>query len=175
MAKKIIRILCVFTVSVLLGVGAIRIIYPLRYRNDLCAVAEDFCLSPSLVAAVICVESHFDAEAQSRKGAVGLMQLLPSTAAWMAQKLGIEQYALTNPHDNVTLGCAYLAYLAQKYSDETTILAAYNAGEGRVDEWLKNAEYSRGGALVCIPFAETAAYCKKVLRTQKYYGFVYGL
>jgi len=165
----------VLACAVCLGAALLHVVYPLRYRNEIVAAAEDFSLPPSLVCAVALAETRFDATAVSRKGAVGLMQLLPSTAAWMAEREGWSEYSLQNASDNIRLACAYLAYLTEKYGSTPTVLAAYNAGEGRVDDWLKDDRYAKGGRLVAIPFAETAHYCKKALRAQKYYRAIYGL
>ncbi len=144
--------------------------YRLAYVEEIQTYAVEFSLDPCLVAAVIHTESRGNASAVSPKGAVGLMQIMPATGAWIAEKLEIAGYteaALTRAPENIRLGCWYLRYLIDRYGDETLALAAYNAGPGNVDKWLADERYSANGALTNIPFPETANY---VVRVQKAYG-----
>ena len=93
---------------------------------------------PHLVAAVIYQESKFDADAVSSSGAVGLMQLLPSTGQGIADRTGGDSWTpedLHNPELNVRYGSWYLRHLLDKYEDEELALAAYNAGQANVDRW----------------------------------------
>ena len=123
-------------------------------------------LSPALVAALIKAESGFDKNAKSDKGAVGLMQLMPETAEFIADKVGYKgKIDLKSPDCNICLGTEYLAYLSEKFENETTLLCAYNAGEGRVGLWLCDEKYSSDGVTLCfIPFAETRKYVERVNR-----------
>ena len=117
-------------------------------------------MDPALVAAIIEVESHFDPHAVSRVGAVGLMQIMPSTGEWIADRLGVEPYVeddLCDPAVNLRFGCYYLSYLASTFDDLWQIIAAYNAGEGVVMGW--NA---RGVTVETIPYPETARYVRRV-------------
>jgi len=105
-------------------------------------------LAPELVAAVIKQESRFQPDVKSNAGAVGLMQLLPSTGHWMGAS------NLLNPEQNIAAGAKYLKYLSDQFDgDENKILAAYNAGEGVVRRF--------GGV---PPFRETMKYVQNVLR-----------
>lgn len=121
---------------------------------------------PELVAAVVQAESRFKPTARSGAGAVGLMQLVPRTGRWMGAK------DLTNPQQNVAAGAKYLKYLTERFDgNETKIIAAYNAGEGNVDRWVREA----GGAAafdpeVHIPFPETREYVNGVLLHRKEYA-----
>ena len=75
---------------------------------------------------------------------------------------------------NVKIGCLYLNYLLSRFRDEETALAAYNAGEGKVSEWLRNSKYSKDGiSLSHIPYRETEEYIKKVKKFRKFYNFFY--
>lgn len=105
-------------------------------------------LSPELVKAIIYTESNFNTNAFSPKGAVGLMQVLPSTANMYGS------YNLYDPNDNITVGTKHLAYLIKKYKYLPHALAAYNAGEGNVDKYNG-----------IPPFAETQSYVLKVLKS----------
>ena len=101
------------------------------------------------------------------------MQLMPSTAQFVCEQNHIKycRERLTDGKYNVMLGCIYLNYLLARFTDEKCALAAYNAGEGVVGTWLKNAEYSDDGQhLKCIPYPETERYVKKVLKYQKIYA-----
>ena len=131
--------------------------YPLRYEEEITVSAKENELSPSLLMAVICVESGFNERAVSNKGAVGLMQLMPKTASWCAKRLGIdyELEMLKNAEYNIALGAHYLRYLLDKFGSEKIALAAYNAGEGNVMRWKE-------AGLTEIPFTETADYISKV-------------
>src|SRR3954469_17799833 len=115
---------------------------PLRHDDIIRQQAADKHLDASLIAAVIYTESRFR-DQTSHAGAKGLMQLLPSTADYIARKSGgtaFEQGDLATPQINIAYGSWYLHYLLQKHrGSEALALAAYNAGEGKLDEWLAGA------------------------------------
>lgn len=122
-------------------------------------------LSPALVLAVIKTESGFRPNAVSEAGAVGLMQLMPETFLYLSTEKLKETHrkdALFDPEVNLRFGCYYLSYLFERFDDLTTVIAAYNAGEGRVAAWLEDPLLSKNGKLISIPFDETAAYVKNV-------------
>lgn len=141
----------------------IRAAYPIKYGEEIAKWYAD----RAFILSVIKAESWFDENATSNAGACGLMQLMPETAAYIAQKYGVEEYDLYSAQDNIRLGCLYISYLEKRFSDRKTLLAAYNAGEGTVNGWLKNREYSSDGvSLTVVPYTETEKYIKK---TEKYY------
>mgnify|MGYP006308019583 FL=1 len=109
---------------------------PVKYKNEIDKYAEEFSLQPELLAAIIYVESRFDKYSVSSKGAVGLMQLMPSTAYWVAKELGYKDFSLQDLDDpdlNIKFGSWYFAYLYQKFDkDLIKTIAAYNAGETNV-------------------------------------------
>jgi peptidoglycan lytic transglycosylase len=145
-----------------------RLWYPLRYAEIVRGHARNYHLNPALLAAVIEQESKFDATARSSAGAVGLMQLTPQTAEGIAQYTGGSKFVLsdlTNPEINVRYGAWYLRHLLDKYGDERTALAAYNAGQDNVDRWRAAHEG--------IQFPETRAYVDRVERLKGIYRRAY--
>lgn len=182
--RRIIAVLLGIAAVVLLIIGSFiggrmleRKTYKLMYPEEILACAKEFSLDPCLVAAVIHTESSNRASAVSPKGAIGLMQIMPSTGEWIAKKLSVSDYSeesLTEPMLNIRFGCWYLSYLSDKYGGmERTVLSAYNAGPGNVDKWLNDPKYSDGKRLINIPYAETAAYAKKVLSAKEKYSELY--
>lgn len=146
-------------------------LFPTPYGETISAVAAENNLSPALLYALIKAESNFDAEALSAKGAKGLMQLMDETAAWCGSKAGLPAGNLLNPEENIALGAYYMGYLLSLYQgEETCALAAYNAGQGRVNSWLRDSRYSADGkTLHTIPFPETEKYVKKIRVYKKIY------
>jgi peptidoglycan lytic transglycosylase len=146
-----------------------RLWYPLRYSAIVRGHAANYHLDPALLAAVIETESKFNANARSSAGAVGLMQLTPSTAKGIAEYTGGHNFHLsdlTNPEINVRYGAWYLRHLLDRYhGDERLALAAYNAGEENVDRWQSE---HKG-----IQFPETRDYVSKVERLKKIYRRAY--
>ena len=146
-----------------------RLWYPLHYEQIVRGHARNYHLDPALLAAVIYQESKFKADARSKSGAVGLMQLLPDTAKGIAVHTGGTQFVVSdlyNPEINVRYGSWYLRHLLERYGDERTALAAYNAGQDNVDRWR-----AAGGG---IRFSETRAYVARVEDLKKIYANAYG-
>ena len=144
------------------------VVLPLRHEDIIRQQAADKGLDPALIAGVIYTESRFR-DQTSHAGAKGLMQLLPSTAHDIARKSGgtaFVQGDLANPQVNISYGSFYLRYLLQRYGgNEVLAIAAYNAGEGRVDQWIFDARH-KGEAFDRarhIPFPETRHYVEQVL------------
>ncbi|HYY63560.1 MAG TPA: lytic transglycosylase domain-containing protein [Gaiellaceae bacterium] len=147
----------------------VRIWYPLKYETIVRGHARNYRLDPALLAAVIDQESKFRSNVKSRSGAIGLMQLLPDTAKGIAVHTGGTRFRLDdlyNPEINVRYGAWYLRHLIDKYGDERTALAAYNAGQENVDEWRR-----RGKG---IAFSETRHYVKRVEHLKTLYRRGYG-
>jgi soluble lytic murein transglycosylase len=147
---------------------------PLRHDDIIRQQAEDKNLDPGLIAGVIYVESRFR-DQTSHAGAKGLMQIMPRTADYIAQKSGgteFEQGDLADPQINISYGSWYLRYLLERYDGNTLLaLAAYNAGEGKVDEWWRSAA-DRGELFRVadhIPFPETRDYVSRVLEARRAY------
>ena len=146
--------------------------YPMEYRETIVNFGEKYSVSGGLIASIANVESHFDENAVSSKGAVGIMQLIPSSAQWLAGKIGVEfdQSRLKDAEYNLQLGTYYLSFLMKTFKDEKVAICAYNAGQGNVSAWLNDTRYSKDGkTLQDVPFPETKAYLKKVLINYNYY------
>ena len=154
----------------------LRGVYPLSHVDAIRAAARKNRLDPALVAAVIYQESRFRDHVSSHQGAVGLMQVLPSTARDIARTTGGTGFVesdLTVARVNILYGCYYLRQLLDHYHGSTTAaIAAYNAGESNVDAWLSTT----GGKLTpqVIPFSETRDYVEQVLKLRRLYRRAYG-
>jgi soluble lytic murein transglycosylase len=145
-----------------------RLWHPLHYETIIQGHAEHYDLEPALLAAVVYQESRFRADAESPSGAIGLMQLLPSTAQGIADHTGGSRYRrsdLYDPEINIRYGAWYLRHLIDKYGSERLALAAYNAGQDNVDKWLEAGEG--------IVFPETRAYIDKVESMKRLYRRIY--
>ena len=152
-----------------------RLFFPLQYQQELLQAARAAGVDPALVAAVALNESGFRREAVSDAGAVGLMQLLPSTAEWAAGEAGLPwagPRSLRNPSTNLRLGSWYLDWLLRRFEgDPVLALAAYNVGQHTVDGW-------RGGDgrlldVADLPYPETRLFVARVLRARERYHSLY--
>lgn len=155
-------------------------VYPLSYRDAIDAVCEEYAVSPSLVYAVIHTESMFDSNAVSSADAKGLMQLTDDTYRWALQRMDAEeQYRpeiLFDPEENIRLGVYVLSLLSEQFTNTDTLLAAYNAGQGHVKEWLADPSCSTDGVtLITIPFEETKEYIQRVNEAREQYQALYQL
>ena len=151
---------------------------PLRHEDIIRQQAEQKKVDAALIAAVIYAESRFR-DQTSHAGAKGLMQLMPSTADYIASKSGgtkFERADLATPQINISYGTWYLRYLLTKYHGNTILsLAAYNAGETVVDKWRRQAS-ERGERFTVanhIPFPETRDYVGRVLSASNQYRSSY--
>ncbi|MGH2958530.1 MAG: lytic transglycosylase domain-containing protein [Solirubrobacterales bacterium] len=149
---------------------------PLRHDDIIRQQAEEKNLDPALIAAVIYQESRFRPR-ESSAGALGLMQLLPDTAHFIAGKTGGSRFTtedLATPQINIAYGAWYLRHLMDEFdNDEITALAAYNAGIGNVQKWLAESGESVITDPDDIPFAETREYVKNVLKARDQYRVEY--
>ena len=146
---------------------------PKKYAVEVSSAAQEFQVKEDLIFAVIKAESNFHPESVSRSGAVGLMQILPSTAEFINAAMK-EKLNLSEPRDNIRLGTWYLSYLQSKFKTLDEVLAAYNAGEGTVRNWMKDERYvDQDGALKNIPYAETRAYVSRVKKFMLSYKLFY--
>lgn len=174
--KYLFIILLVFAVISALVTGAYKM-FPLRYTEIVRSEAEAQNVDCYLVTALIKAESNFDANALSKAQAKGVMQLTDDTALFCAEKMGItlNENDIYSPEINIKLGVYYLARLLELFDgNEELAAAAYNAGEGRVREWLGNPTYSTDGeSLDTIPYNETKKHVEKIALYKKIYKALY--
>lgn len=139
-------------------------IYPFPFSEEITTYSQDQELNPLLTVSVMRQESRFDPDIRSTADAVGLMQIIPSTAEWAAENVGLEEYSLEDPQDNIQLGTWFLAELHQSYNDDSLLaIASYNAGQGNVGQWLQTRGSMDDDEFVeSIPFDETRNYVKQV-------------
>ncbi len=134
-------------------------LYPIKYYDLIKEACNDFDVEEALVLATIKSESDFDPTAYSSVGAIGLMQILPSTADYIASKIGYEKIIdLENVECNIYLGTAYISYLLDRFKNIDYVICAYNAGEGIVEDWIKESN----GEKIDIEYYETKIYLDKV-------------
>jgi peptidoglycan lytic transglycosylase len=156
-----------------------RILFPIRYEDELRRQAADKGLDASLVAALILQESSFNAAALSRAGARGLMQVMPTTGRRIARAKGVRfrRAGLHDPATSLDFGTHYLRQMSDRYDgDVEQVLAAYNAGPHRVDAWLAQRAGLSGEEFVeSIPFTETRQYVMIVLANREHYRRIYHL
>lgn len=185
MSKKIVLCCLIFVLAVMAGFALIftynRAAYPIKFEEEIVEYSAAFGVDPALVASIINAESGFREDVVSKKGAVGLMQIMPKTGKWALERLSgqsVEIEFLSNekdgilflPEENIKIGTYYLSYLIEKFKDLNLVICAYNAGEGTVSSWLSNSNYSKDKkTLETVPYKETANYLEKVLRNLEVY------
>jgi soluble lytic murein transglycosylase len=131
-------------------------------------------LDAFFVLALIREESRYNRRAKSSKGAIGLMQLLPQTASWIAKR-DLTEEELIDPLENIRIGVRYLEYLLSRFSSLQAVLAAYNGGPNNVAKWLTKRPNSPPDKFIEeIPFPETRLFVKKVIRSYNMYMEIYG-
>lgn len=177
--KSIVTVLLIFLCFALLALFLAQCTVEARrerrealYLQSARQAAAEFQVPFSLVLAVIRTESDFRPNAVSEAGACGLMQLMPETFSDLQESVFNERLsdnAIFDPVINIRYGTYYLAYLFEKFGNWFTTLAAYNAGEGRVSDWLTDHTLSPEGQLKIIPFSQTAHYVKNTLEQYKAY------
>jgi len=131
-------------------------------------------IDPTWILAIIMAESSFRPNAESHRGAQGLMQLMPATAEWVAElmnKTDFDPESIWLPEVNIAMGSFYLNWLKRYYNGDLNLaITAYNAGLGNVNRWLADTDFSSDGrTLDSIPFNETANYVDRVSFNQQVY------
>ena len=154
--------------------------WPPAYRDTIAAVLpENPSIEPELVWAIMREESHYRVDARSAVGAIGLLQLMPTTAAEIARKNGMKGFEtedLFDPTTNITLGATYLDQLGARFDGRmSAAIGSYNAGAYRVSTWLRGdaAALEDDVWVENIPYDQTRAYVKRVLRSMQAYRVLY--
>ena len=154
-----------------------RLVYPQNYYIQIRNNAERYNNNPALIISIMREESHFNSEAQSGVGAIGLMQLMPETAHDIGNKNGISFYtnSLFNPELNIKIGNLYYSTIRKMLDNkDVSAIAAYNGGIGSVTRWKNTLKYSDTDEFVeQIPYEETKTYVKKVFRSYWNYLRIY--
>ncbi len=151
----------------------LKLIYPVLFENMINSNAKALKRSPYLFLSLIREESHFNKNAKSQAGAIGLSQLLKTTAEFVEKK-PISAQTLLNEEENIKIGIKYFNYLYEIYNSEYLAILAYNAGPGNVNKWLKDTDNPEIDAFIeNIPFLETKNYIKKILRSYWIYINIY--
>jgi soluble lytic murein transglycosylase len=157
-----------------------KFLYPFPYRAEIEHHAKNYQVDKFLAVSVMKVESNFYEDAYSSSGAVGLMQLMPETATWIASCLNDDPPTFDDIQDcerNIKYGIWYLAELEDEFfGNDILALAAYNAGRGNVQHWIAENGWSKDFDDVdAIPYDETRNYVKRVLQCREKYAELYGL
>lgn len=149
-------------------------LYPRRYSEYVQKYSKEYNIDSNLVYSVIKAESKFIPDAESYKGAKGLMQISDITAKWAEKEIGIDSKKIFEPETNIKTGCWYLSRLYKEFGKKDLVIAAYNGGSGNVRKWLEDKKYSQDGInLHDIPFKETLSYVEKVNKNYTMYNKIY--
>lgn len=179
--KLIITILVIAIIIFLFGITnmpnkILKKIYKKEYSEYVTKYSKEYNVDDNLVYAVIKAESNFNENAQSSKGAIGLMQLMEETAKDVIKKTGLSlsqnniKEELLNSETSINLGTKYLSILIDRYKNTELAITAYNAGIGTVDTWIeKGILNSDGSNIENIPYKETNNYVRKILRDYRIY------
>ncbi len=184
MSKSVFGVLAAIVAGyMVLSLPAVKreIFYPFPYREKVENYSARYKVDKFLSIAVMKTESNFSEAAKSQSGAVGLMQLMPETAAWIGYRLGdympesAEGIDFFAPDTNIRYGIWYLAELEEEFAgNDILALAAYNAGRGNVRHWIeKNGWGEDFGDIEKIPYGETRHYIKRVLYCREKYRELY--
>lgn len=185
--KKAIKILSIILIIIILLCSSYKIfnieekillyLYPIEYEEYVYKYSEELNIDPMLTFAIIKTESNFDEKIESKSGAIGLMQLMDKTAQEQAEKLKIEytKEMLYDPETNLKLGLNYFNMLFDYFNQNYVLaFAAYNAGLGNVQKWIKEGTIKADGSdIENIPFKETNMYVRKIIKNYEIYKELY--
>ncbi|MCD1258954.1 lytic transglycosylase domain-containing protein [Paenibacillus athensensis] len=167
-------VLILFMNSTFIG----RKLYPIYYKQEIRQNATKYQIDPFLIAAIIRVETNYQYHLESKKGAIGIMQLMPDTAQWIVETANLGTYTHDDLHRvevNIGLGAWYLNWLFNHYDGNMLYaIAAYNAGQGNVNKWKQSDTWDGTIEQVAqIPFGETRHYVQRVLYYYEKYRELY--
>ena len=150
-------------------------LYPKEFEEYVSMYSKKYGIEENWIYALIKAESDFDEKSISQSGAVGLMQLMESTANEVAEELKIENINLKDPKCNIEIGTKYFVTLLDYYEDNYCLaITAYNAGIGTVNKWIENKVIKKDGTdIENIPYKETNNYIRKVLKNYRTYRKIY--
>ena len=188
MQKKVVKgiiIIAVIVCILILLFGVFKIqniilkkIYPMKYSEYVYKYSDEYDVDPILIFSIIKAESNFNPNVVSSSNAIGLMQLMDTTAEEIAKKLEInfeKGMSLYNSELNIRLGTKYFSNLMKEYNNNYLLaLTAYNAGIGNVKKWIEQGIIKEDGSdIENIPFKETNNYVRKIVRDYKIYKQLY--
>jgi len=150
-------------------------LYPFPYLEPIEQAAQQQQINPLLITALMRQESRFEPEIVSVAEAIGLMQVIPETAEWVASQINLKTYNLKNPIDNIRIGTWYLDYTHREYQNNSLLaVASYNAGPGAVAEWVQEfGAIDPDQFIERIPYPETKGYVTSVLENYWNYLRIY--
>ena len=185
--NKVTKTLLIFLAIIILILGVykafnveeiiLKYLYPIKYKEYVYKYSEELQIDPMLTFAIIKTESNFRENVVSSSGAIGLMQLMESTAKEQARKLNMEytKENLYKAETNLKIGLNYFNTLLDYYN-QNYILAftAYNAGLGNVQKWINEGTIKADGSdIENIPFKETNMYVRKIIKNYEIYKKLY--
>lgn len=153
--------------------------YPIHYKEEIQSQAEEYDVDPFLIASIIRVETNFKPGKESKKGALGIMQLMPDTAKWAMEKAKIPEVTMYHikheTNENIGIGTWYVSWLLQQFDGNSiAAIAAYNAGPGKVKSWIdKEVWDGQYETVKSIPFGETRHYVQRVVYYYNQYTDIY--
>ncbi|MFX3634046.1 MAG: lytic transglycosylase domain-containing protein [Candidatus Pristimantibacillus sp.] len=156
-----------------------RVMYPIKFKEDIRASASNYDVDPHLIAAIIRAETNFTTGQVSKKGALGLMQIMPDTASWVVEQAGFEKVSeeiLRNRADvSIEVGSWYLKSLHKQFDqNQVAAVAAYNAGPGNVRKWMDSGKWDgKFETSDQIPYGETKHYVQRVIYYYNKYKELY--
>ncbi len=152
----------------------LKAIYPLKYSEYVEKYAQEYNVDKLLIYSIIKAESNFKNDANSNKGAIGLMQLMEVTAKEIDPEITKEK--LFDEETNIRIGVAYFSKLLTYYNNSVELaLVAYNAGIGNVDKWIEDGTLNKDGSNIeNTPFKESNNYVRKILNDYEIYKKLYG-
>ncbi|GAF06343.1 lytic transglycosylase domain-containing protein [Paenibacillus pini] len=179
--KRVLLVLFItFVVLLFFTTNWMTLFYPIHYKEHIKEQSEIYEVDPFLVASIIRVESNYKTGRESRKGALGIMQLMPETAKWAMEMAKLSEVTMENikhePKANIQIGTWYINSLSKQFKgNRFAVIAAYNAGPGNVENWLKKGTWDgREETIKNIPFGETRHYVQRVIHYYDQYMSIYG-
>lgn len=154
---------------------SLRFLYPRWFHGEITEAAAIYGVPVHMFLGLVREESAFQYDIVSHAGAVGLSQLMPSTAEYAAGLMSLDSFGIEDPADNTLIGSWYLARMRSSLPSYGHSLAAYNAGPGRTASWMRWFGTLPPDLFAeAIPINETRRYVKRVLVSSVYYGYLYG-